>query len=368
MSADLKSADVAIVGGGIVGCAVALAARRCGLSVAVLERGHICGEASSAAGGLICAQYDADRDTPLFRLRLDGRNAFPEFAQLLKELSGLDVGFSRGPTIGLARTDEQRRRLLAQVAWQSKAGLDAEFLEPDEARRREALLPPDLTGAAVYPDGQVDTQRWPPIVHRALLAAGVDVHEGADVTDVIVGPNPAVRTVRGTLHADRIVLAAGAWMRDLLPWVPVVPSKGHMLAFQAPHLRLRHILHLPGGSLAQRSDGRIVFGATKERVGFDRRLRAGAVQEMLNRALAILPALANCPLASVWIGFRPEPEDGLPLIGRDPRSGLYLATGHHTHGVTMSWHTGQIIARLLTGHDPAYPIHPFSPDRVPTET
>ena len=110
MSADLKSADVAVVGGGIVGCAVALAARRRGLTVAVLERGRICGEASSAAGGLICGQYDADHDTPLVRLRLAGRDAFPEFAQLLEEFSGLDVGFVKGPTIGVARTDDQRRQ------------------------------------------------------------------------------------------------------------------------------------------------------------------------------------------------------------------------------------------------------------------
>ncbi len=367
MNDDLKNVDVVVVGGGIVGCAVALAARRCGLGVAILERGRICGEASSAAGGLICAQYDADHDTPLFRLRLDGRDAFPEFAQLLEELTGLNVGFSRGPTMGFARTGEQRQQLRNQVAWQREAALDVEFLEPDEARRREPLLPPDITGAAVYPDGQVDTQRWPPIVHRAVLAAGIHVHQGTDVTAVRTGPNPTVQTVHGDLHADQIVLATGAWLPDLLPSVPVVPSKGHMLAFDAPHLRLRHVLHVPGGSLAQRSDGRVVFGATKERVGFDRRLRAGAVQQMLNRALATLPALAACPLASVWTGFRPEPTDGLPLIGRDPRSGLYLATGHHTHGITMSWHTGQIIARLLTDQDPANPIHPFSPQRlIPT--
>ena len=192
----------------------------------------------------------------------------------------------------------------------------------------------------------------------------MDVHEGTDVTAVAAGPNPTVQTVRGALKADRIVLATGAWLPHLLPGVPIVPSRGHMLAFDAPHLRLRHILHLPGGSLAQRSHGRVVFGATKERAGFDRRLRAGAVQEMLNRALATLPALADCPLASIWTGFRPEPTDGLPLIGRDPESGCYLATGHHTHGITMSWHTAQLITRLLTNQDPAYPLHPFTPQRL----
>ena len=169
-----------------------------------------------------------------------------------------------------------------------------------------------------------------PIVHRALLAAGVDVYEGTEVVSLSAGPNPQVRTVRGTLDADQIVVATGAWARELLPWVPVVPSRGHMISFDAPHLRARHIIHIPGGSLVQRADGRVLYGATKERAGFDRRLRAGAVQQMLNGALATLPALADCPLSAIWTGFRPEPEDGLPLIGRDPRSGLYLATGHHT--------------------------------------
>ena len=366
MSDEMRNVDVAVVGGGIVGCAVALAARRQGLTVAVLERGRICGEASSAAGGLICAQYDADHDTPLLRLRVAGRDAFPEFAQLLQELGGAGVGYAAGPTMGIARTHAQRQLLLARVAWQREAGLPVEFIEPDEARRREPLLPPDVTGAALYPDGQVDVQRWPPIVHRALLAAGVDVYEGAEVVSLSAGPNPQVQTVRGTLRSDQVVLATGAWSRELLPWIPVVPSKGHMIAFEAPHLRARHIIHAPGGSLVQRADGRILFGATKERVGFDRRLRAGAVQTMLLAATTALPALEDCPLAALWTGFRPEPEDGLPLIGRAPRSGLMLATGHHTHGITMSWLTGQIIARLLTNQDPAYPIHPFSPDRITT--
>lgn len=313
----MRNTDVAIVGGGIVGCAVALAARRAGLTVAVLERGRICGEASSAAGGLICAQYDADHITPLVRLRIAGRDAFPEFAQLLEELGGDGIGYSGGPTISVARTGEHRQLLLARVARHRESGFHAEFIEPHEARRREPLLPPDLTAAACFPDGQVDVQRWPPIVHRALLAAGVDVYQGAEVVALSAGANPQVRTVRGTIRSDQVVLATGAWSRELLPWIPIVPSKGHMLAFEAPHLRARHIIHTPGGSLVPRSDGRFLFGATKERVGFDPRLRAGAVQTMLDAALAALPALAACPLTRIWTGFRPEPEDGLPLIGHD---------------------------------------------------
>ena len=122
------------------------------------------------------------------------------------------------------------------------------------------------------------------------------------------GATPAVRTVRGTLNADQIVVATGAWARELLPWVPVVPSRGHMIAFEAPHLRARHIIHIPGGSLVQRSDGRVLYGATKERAGFDRRLRAGAVQEMLNGALATLPAwrIAPCPQSGPASGPNPR--------------------------------------------------------------
>ena len=153
MSDDLRNVDVAIVGGGIVGCAVALAARRIGLTAAIFERGRICGEASSVAAGLICGQYDADYDTPLLRLRLAGRDVFPEFAQLLESLGGAPVGYLKGPTMGIAWTDEQRKRLLTRVATQQEAELDVEFLEPEEARRREPLLAPGVAGAALYPDG-----------------------------------------------------------------------------------------------------------------------------------------------------------------------------------------------------------------------
>ena len=268
--------------------------------------------------------------------------------------------------MGIAWTDEQRKRLLTRVATQQEAELDVEFLEPEEARRREPLLAPDVTGAALYPDGQVDTHRWAPIVHRAVLAAGVDVHQGAEVVELSGGAHAAVRTVRGTVSADHVVLATGAWARELLPWVPVAPSKGHIITFEAPNLRTRHIINMPSGTLSQRSDGRLIFGATKERVGFDRRLQAGAVASLLSAATAAIPGLAAASLSGILTGFRPEPEDGLPLIGRDPRSGVMLATGHHTHGVTMSWLTGQIVARLLTGQDPDYPIEPFSPDRFAT--
>ena len=364
MSNDLRNVDVAIVGGGIVGCAVALAARRAGLTAAILERGRICGEASSVAAGLICGQYDADKDTPLVRLRLAGRDGFFEFAEILESLGGAPVGYINGPTIGVARTEAERERLLAQVATQREAEFNVEFLEPEEARRREPSLTPDVTGAAIYPDGQVDTHRWAPIVHRAVLAAGVDVHQGAEVVSLSGGADASVRTVRGAVSADHVVLATGPWARELLPWVPVVPSKGHIITFEAPNLRTRHVIHTPSGTLSQRSDGRLIFGATKERVGFDRRVRAGAIASLLGVATSLVPGLAAGTLTGILTGFRPDPEDGLPLIGRDSRSGVMLATGHHTHGVTMSWLTGQIVARLLTGQDPDYPIKPFSPDRL----
>jgi len=201
-------------------------------------------------------------------------------------------------------------------------------------------------------------------VHRAVLAAGVDVHQGAEVVCLSGGAGASVRTVRGTVNADHVVLATGPWARELLPWVPVVPSKGHIITFEAPNIRTRHVIHRPAGTLSQRSDGRLVFGATKERVGFDRRLQAGAIESLLGAAFAGVPGLAGASITGILTGFRPEPEDGLPLIGRDSRTGVMLAAGHHTHGVTMSWLTGQIVARLLTGEDSGYPIDPFSPDRL----
>ena len=359
-----KRVDVVIVGGGIVGCAVALAARHEGLTAAVLERGRICGEASSVAAGLICAQYDADRDSPLLRLRLAGRDAFPEFAQMLEDLAGASVGYVGGQTMSVAWTEDRCEMLRDRVARQRAAGLDAEFIEAEEALHREPYLTPELLGAALFPDGQVDAQRWPPIVHRALLASGVDVHEGTEVTSLAHHGLHRIHTVRGTIATDQVVLATGSWARELAPWVPVVPSKGHVIMLDAPNIRATCNINTPGGTLAQRADGRVVFGATKERVGFDRRIRAGAIQSLLTSVTTAIPSLAGRPLTGMLTGFRPEPVDGQPIIGRDPRSGVFLATGHYTHGVTMSWVTGQIVARLLVGKAPGYPIASFAPDRI----
>ena len=335
MSADLKSADVAVVGGGIVGCAVALAARRRGLTVAVLEtRSHLRRSLVCRRRPHLRAIRRRPRHTPSCACAWPAATPSPNSPQLLQELSGVSVGFIKGPTIGVARTDDQRQQLLAQVARQLKAGFHVEFIEPDEARRREPLLQPNLTGAALYPDGQVDNQRWPPIVHRALLAADVDVYEGTEVVAVSGGANPAVQTVRGTLNADQIVLATGAWARELLPWVPVVPSKGHMISFDAPHLRARHIIHIPGGSPrpAVRRTPSSTAPPRSARASIDASAPAPSMQ-MLNGALATLPALADCPLSAIWTGFRPEPEDGLPLIGQRPAQ------------------------RLVPGHRPPHPRH-----------
>ena len=157
---------------------------------------------------------------------------FPEFAQLLESLGGAPVGYLKGPTMGIAWTDEQRKRLLTRVATQQEAELDVEFLEPEEARRREPLLAPGVLGAALYPDGQVDTHRWAPIVHRAVLAAGVDVHQGAEVVELSGGAHAAVRTVRGTVRADHVVLATGAWGAR-------APAMGPGRTVQGAHHHLR---------------------------------------------------------------------------------------------------------------------------------
>ena len=360
---------MAVVGGGIVGTAIAIRAAREGLTVALAERGAICGEATSASAGLICAQYDAHADTPLFRYRLDGRAAWPEFVDVLTDLAGAPVEYRRTPTLRLAWEDSAAT-LRARVTWQQAAGLEVIPLTPNEACRLEPAIADDVALAALFPgDVQVNTQRLAPVVTRALRAVGVSVRQHTTVRELRRDGGGHILITDGEpIAADQVVIAAGSWCAALLPDLPVGPSKGQMLELEAGDLELRHIVISPDGGVTPRADGRLVVGATKEDVGFTPGNTAAGVHAMLGAAIRAIPRLAAHPIRAQWFGYRPATPDDLPVVGAHAPSGTIVASGHSTHGVTMSWLTAGIVTNLLVGKPPGYPIEPFAPGRFVSPT
>jgi glycine oxidase len=167
--------------------------------------------------------------------------------------------------------------------------------------------------------------------------------------------------------AGTIVMAAGAWSgavetQGIAP-PPTEPVKGQIVCLRATPAALRHVLLSTGVYLVPRGDGRIVVGSTSERVGFDRSVTAGAVASLIDRAAALLPALADASFDSAWAGLRPATPDGLPVIGPASVAGLIYACGHFRHGILLAPITARIVTRLLRGEDPEIDLAPFAARR-----
>jgi len=347
---------VAIVGGGVMGCATALALAERGAQVVVLERAVPGAEASSAAAGILGAQaelHGREEDTALF---VRARDGWAAWAAALREASGIDVGWRRSGVLRVARSEDERAELAREVIWQSERGLRAELLEGPGAREVEPQLGETVVAAAHFPD---DAQVDPPALLRALMAAialhrNVAIRSGTTVERLLVEDDRCVgvKLDDGDLRAEATVLAAGSWS-SLVPGVPgavppVRPVRGQMVLLDERPPRVRTIVFGAGGYVVPRGDGRVLCGSTIERVGFRKEVTAGGVHGILASALACVPSLASAQLVGTWSNFRPHAEKGA-LVGASPLEGLFLATGHYRNGILLAWTTAEAVAKAVLG-------------------
>jgi glycine oxidase len=165
-----------------------------------------------------------------------------------------------------------------------------------------------------------------------------------------------VSTAAGPREAGCVVLCTGAWLPECAAWLgarfalPIEPVRGQILALDAPEPPLRTVIVGGGVYLVPKRDGSVVVGATQERVGFDCRVTAQGVAELLTAAPALVPALANATFRNAWAGLRPATPDQLPLVGTLPNvEGLVVAAGHFRNGVLLAPLTAQIVAALVQG-------------------
>jgi glycine oxidase len=222
-------------------------------------------------------------------------------------------------------------------------------------------------------DTQVDNRKLAAALRIAAETAGASIneHRGVSAISSHVGRVDGVVLADGTkIAADVVVLAAGAWSRDIAGVAPelrppVRPIKGQMLALRmdpsAP--LLSHVVWAPGAYLVPRRDGRLLVGATVEEKGYDTSLTAGGILTLLEAAWRAVPAVEELPIEEMWVGHRPGSRDDAPILGAGPIEGLIYATGHHRNGILLAPITAEAIARLVLdgAADPA--IRPFGIER-----
>ncbi|MFJ9723705.1 NAD(P)/FAD-dependent oxidoreductase [Streptomyces sp. NPDC101209] len=374
--------DVVVIGAGMVGAACALYAARAGLDVLVVDRGGVAGGTTGAGEGNILV---SDKEPgPELELALLSWRLWTELAAQLgasaeyEAKGGVVVASSPGGLTALERFADTQRA----------AGVVAEPVAGDTLYALEPHLAPGLPGGVHYPqDGQV----MPALAAAHLLrASGARLLTGHRVTDVLRGPDGAVRGVRtdrGDLHAPAVVNAAGTWGGEIAALagvhLPVLPRRGFVLVTEPLPRRIRHkvyaadyVADVASDSAALQTSpvvegtaaGPVLIGASRERVGFDRTFSLPAVRALAAGATRLFPFLADVRATRAYLGFRPYMPDHLPAVGPDPRvPGLYHACGHEGAGIGLSTGTGHLVAQALTGKRPDLDLAPFRPDRFPEE-
>ena len=373
--------DVAIVGGGVVGCAVAYALAREGRSVRLFERERVAGEASGAAAGMLAPLAEdhlaragatgvAGEASPLQRAAFESLRAFPSLCEELRALGGVDPQWLPSGLLRVA-LDEAARESLRRSAVGAFDDAGIEWLDARDAHDLEPDLAPEIEGALWSPrEGNVRSPELTRAYAASARALGAVISEGTPVVEFLTRGRrvEGVRTPAGVTHAVDTVLCAGAWSGGSAPgpavplgraWpqgLPIEPIRGQILSLHGSEptpavLRSpRPIVWGPGAYIVPKSDGSRVVGATMERVGFVKGTTASGIRELLDAAPRLLPHLAGARLLSTWAGLRPGSPDGLPLVGRvAEREGLILATGHHRNGVLLSWLTAGWVAALVSG-------------------
>jgi glycine oxidase len=374
-ASNLSRPNVAIIGAGIVGLAIAwrLAAR--GASVQVFDRGAAGAGASRAAAGMLAACAEAEPgEEALVALGRESQARWPAFAAELLEVSGIDVELRPEGTLLLALTADDQARLGHQLVFQQKLGLPLQWISAAETRRREPHLAGKLAGAVFSPeDTQVDNRKLVAALRVAAEAAGASITEYRPVNAISSrgGHVDGIVLADGSkAAADVVVLAAGAWSRSiegLEPQLrpPVRPIKGQMLALRTDPAAplLTHVVWAPGAYLVPRRDGRLLVGATVEEKGYDSSLTAGGMLSLLEAAWRAVPAIEDLPIDEMWVGHRPGSRDDAPILGAGPIDGLIYATGHHRNGILLAPITADTIARLALDDVVDAAIRPFGIER-----
>lgn len=361
-------ADALIVGGGLIGLLCARWLHAEGFSVSVLDRDQPGQQASWASAGIVSGQIPGARD-PASQLNNLSVSLWPELAEQLRDETGMDVEYRENGHLVPAFTAEEADQMRRSAPLLARAGVPTEYLDGAALREAEPALGPVVLAGQTIPGGNVDNRRATRAAEMALRQAGVRVLAGSLVGEIIErgGRVAGVRTPQGEHRADVVVLAAGSWSGQIPganPPVPVVPQRGQILALAATERPLRRVIMKPDDPyLVPRVDGRVVVGATREFVGYDRSITAGGVAWLLASAIEMVPSFAGTPIGEIWTGFRPVSVDGLPIVGESDVKGLFYATGHGASGIGPAPGTAALLASLVAGKSPPIDAGPFSPAR-----
>jgi glycine oxidase len=372
----VKTYDVVIVGGGIIGGSIAFELAREKLRVAVLDRRELMHEASWAAAGMLSPAPDSPAAIPLVPLGRASLAIYPKFVAALEEGSEICAEYRTGGALEVLCHGDAERELSTLVALHHGLGLACEPLRIEEAREMEPVLGRDARAAAFLPDdASVDPRSLTAAVLAAADTAGAELCPGMEVTSLAKAGDRCigVRTaVDETISAQHVVLAAGCWTSQLLeaaPYAPTRPVRGQMVALRHGGKPIRRVLRSERGYIVPRDHAtpqKLVVGSTLENAGFEKAVTSGGLEQILSAVNELAPSLAGAEVLETWSGLRPGTPDQLPILGPTDLEGLMIATGHYRNGILLAPITAKLIMEWITEGRVSLDCEDFSPLRFMT--
>ncbi|GAB3058195.1 glycine oxidase ThiO [Virgibacillus ainsalahensis] len=367
-----KRYDAVVVGGGVIGCSIAFQLSKRDYHVLVIEKERIAQKASRAAAGMLGAQNEITEDSPLFSMARRSREMFPELAEELKLLSGIDIELLQSGILRVAQSDEEMENLKKIASFQEMKGETAELLNTAQVQAREPEISGTVAGGLYMPrDGQVSAPLFSQALAKSAAVLGAEFLEYTEVIDFVKenGSVSGVRTGTDIFFADEVIVAGGPWSSQIIEKTGLTlnahPVKGECLSVHHHGRIVTSSIFSSDGYIVPKSGGSLIIGATQKPDTFDESVELTSVYQLINNAMKIIPALKSATWEKAWAGIRPQTGDGLPYLGRDPDlGGLSIATGHYRNGILLAPVTGFLMADLIQGKaiDDT-----FRMDRIPHE-
>ena len=347
--------DVAIVGGGVIGCSIAYRLAQLGVRSSVFKRGVFGGGASGATAGVIGPVWHVDPSMDaVSTLGLRSLDLFKTLSPELKS-SGVDPQFQQNGILKVATTPDQVKLLQDGLAWQGELGLDVRWLDRQEILEKEPQIDPNILGGVFSSqEGSIHGQLYLNSLIHASTLMGASFYEGMEVIGLERQGNSiiGVRTASDIVHAGHTVITVGPWTKNSDQWlginIPVRPIKGQRLLLKLPGFLPKTPVNNFLGYAIPQMDGNVLIASTREEGLFDQNVTVAGIHELLGKAESIFPCLKSATLVGGRAGVRPGSPDGIPILGPIPGyNQLSMASGHDQIGVMLSTGTAELMADFI---------------------
>ena len=347
----IKTPDITIIGGGVIGLLTAREFLKAGASVTIIEKNRLGQESSWAGGGILLPLYPWRQADAITQLTLQSLKLYPQLASQLLADTGKDPEWT---PCGLLMT--KNPDITAALNWCARHHIahhpaEADFFNALNTLPDNPLWLPDIA--------QARNPRLVKSLRQDLINKGVTLHEQCEVLSLTLANNHITHltTSTGILPVKQVIISAGAWtgslFKNLFPEIHtntpnVAPVKGQMLLFEAEPALLRTMVLDGDQYLIPRRDGKILAGSTVEQDAFNKNTTSIARERLTDFALTLLPALKKAPLIHHWAGLRPGTQDGVPYIDQHSDiDNLSINAGHFRNGLVMGPASAQLMVDLI---------------------